>query len=115
MLVTELGNLFGQLPVGVVTLTLGTFNLLVGGLAQNLGAHWAIRWEQFLDGAGCEVHASLCHDRVNHLAGAVEHSTAGRVIAHPGTLETFFILLVALATCLLVFLDEVEIAHGRLF
>ena len=106
LLVAELLNLLGQLPVEVVALTLCGLGLLVSDIAQNLGTHWAVRWEHFLDGAGGKIHTRFGHDGVDNFAGTKEVSTTGGIIAQARALETFLVLLVPLLACFLVLLNH---------
>ena len=82
LLVAELFNLLGQLPVGVVALALGALGLLVGHFAKDLGAHRAVWRKHFFDGAGCKVDARLSHDWVDNFRGSEERSATGGVVAH---------------------------------
>ena len=114
MLVAELLNLLGQLPVEVVALTLCGLGLLVSDIAQNLGTHWAVRWEHFLDGAGGKIHTRFGHDGVNNFAGTEEVGTPGGVIPQARALESLFILLVTLLAGFLIFLDQIKVSHTDL-
>ena len=112
LLVPELLDLVGQLPVHVVALALGDLRLLVVHIAKDVGANRTIGREKLLHRTGCEVYARLGHDRVNYLAGALEVSTAGCVVAQAGATQAVFVLLVALLPGFLVLLKQVEVAQA---
>ena len=82
-------------------------------MAQDLGLDGAVRWEHLFDGTRGEVHTGLGHDGVNHLGSAREGCATGGVLAQTGALEAFLVLLVALLTGLLVFLNQADVAQGE--
>ena len=114
MLVAELLNLLCQLPVQVIALAFCGLGLLVSDITQNLGTHWAVRWEHFLDGAGGKVHTRLGHHRMHNLGCTEEVRTPGGIIPQARALESLFVLLVPLLAGFLVFLDQIKVSHTDL-
>ena len=113
LLVAELFDLLGDLPVQKVPLALRALGLQLIDLAQNLGAHGAIRREQLLDGTGRKVHAPLGHDRVYGTAGTHKVGTAGGVLAHAGAPNALLVLLVPVFPGGLVLLQQLDVPHSQ--
>ena len=113
LLVAELFDLLGELPVHEVALALGDCGLLFVHVAQDLGLGRAVWREHLFDGAGGEVNAGLGHHGVNHLGCAVEVGSARCVVAHTGALNALFVLLIALLAGVLVLLDQLDVAQGQ--
>ena len=113
MLVAELFDLLGNLPVHEVALAFGTLLFVLVLLAQNFGAHRAVWREHFFDGAGSKVNTAFCHGRVDDFGCAHERGATGGVIAHAGTTDALFVLLVAQFAGVLVVLQQVDVAGSN--
>ena len=113
LLIPKFWDLLGQLPVHVVALALGYLGFDLVNVTNDLGFGGAVRGKQLFDGSGGKIDTGLGHDRVDHLACALEVRPAGCVMAQPGALDAVFVLLIALLAGFLVFLNELDVPQSN--
>ena len=113
MFVTELFNLFRQLPVHKVGFALSNLNFFLLYVTKNLGSGRTIRREQLFDGSRGKIYAGFGHNRVDNLASAVEVSATGGVVTHTSAADALFVLLIALFTGFFVLLGVLNVAQSQ--
>ena len=114
LLVAELLDLLGELPVHVITLAVSaSFGFLIH-VANDVGAHRTVGREQLFDRPRFEIDTGLSHHRVHHLGRTREGRSTRCVVAQPGAPQPLFVLLVALFPRLLVFFNQVDVLQRDL-
>ncbi len=106
-------HLLGKLPVHITRDALGPLGLGVGLVAHDGRFHGAVWRQHLVHHATTEVDSSFQKQRMDGTRRAGEVRAADGIAAHPGPVEPFLVLTVAVLAAFPVLIDGLQHVHAE--